>query len=232
MYVSTESQANNELGIISNEQLENLRIKIWDLEEQLTRYGFEPGRGIETYSGGELRKILNSLPIPKRKKALEIISMIIELQETLYWTLYKLAGATEVVKNVDTDTPEIRLQKLREWLDNYASSSKSSKKRKPNKSSKSFSIWVKKTLYLCLKAKNTQGVIDEIEELLTKAYKRKYDRFRVLSAIVEACEELDQDVPRLNVDMTLREAIEQCIIAVSKVPENMLLKNIKRRYRS
>ena len=229
--MSFSSQTNNELEIISNEKLENLRIKIWELEEELSHYGFERGRGIETYSGGELRKILNSLPLSKRKEALNIISNLIDVQEILYQTLYELAGATEIVKSVDTDTPEIRLQKLREWLNNYKYGSKNVKKQSKEYSG-SFSIWVKKTLYLCLKAKDDPKIVDIIEETLKKAYKRKYDHFRVLSAIMDICKELDQNIPMLGIDMSLKEAIEHCVVAVSKVPKNLLLREINRRYKS
>ena len=229
--MSVGSLTSDELEIISNETLENLRIKIWNLEEKLSYYGFQRERGIETYSRRELQKILTLLPPSRRKEALNIISNLIDIQETLYQTLYALAGATEIVKSVDTDTPEIRLQKLREWIDNYKSGSKSLKKR-PKENMKSFSVWVKKTLYLCIKAKNDPNIVDNIEEILKKAYKRKYDQFRVLLAIVDICKEFNQDIPMLSVDMSLNEAIKYCVVAVSKVPENSLLREVKRRYKS
>ena len=150
-----------------SEPLEKLREQIYEMEKELSIYGYDPHRGIESYSIAEIKKLISKSPNPLAFK--ESLKKLIEMQETLYRELYKLSGAEEI--SVDTDTPERRLRHIKSWLEG-----RNTIGQQPSKRIQFFT-----TLAEIVERCTTRKVCkEEILQALNKTYKRDYDRYRIL----------------------------------------------------
>jgi len=172
----TSGEGADELFV--TESLEELRERLLALEKELAKYGFDPRRGLESYTVGELREILASLD--RDGEAKKLLSEIVRLQKELYRRLYEQAGLKEL--KVDTDTPEKRLLTIEAWLVqgkvNSESNTQESKFAQALRS-------VASVLTMC-----EDDCRDRLVSVLVNVYKRDYDRYRVLREILNMCVDL------------------------------------------
>lgn len=162
-------------GETITERLEALRKRIYEIEKCLSKYGFDPRRGIESYKVSELKKLISSSRNAKRAK--QLLLELIELQELLYTELYRTAKLKKM--NVDTDTPEKRLATIKRWLIPV----KAEPAAQVTKSKfKDALLMVARALETC----NT-NCKEEIKHVLQEIYKRDYDRCRVIKYLIELC---------------------------------------------
>jgi len=156
------------------ERLEELRKQIYKVEKSLSKYGFDPRRGIESYKVSELRELISRSRNTKEVK--QLLLTLIELQEQLYLKLYRLAGLRRM--NVDTDTPEKKLMTIKEWL---ITGRANSVQVAISKFEKALSM-VANVLETC-----SNSCEEEIKKVLQTVYKRDYDRYRVVRRVLELC---------------------------------------------
>jgi len=157
------------------ERLEELRKQIYEVEKSLSKYGFDPRRGIESYKVSELRELTSRSQNADEVKRL--LLKLIELQELLYLELYRMAGLKRM--NVDTDTPEKRLMTIKEWL--IAGRANSIIRVAKSKFKEALSM-VANVLETC-----NDNCKEEIKNVLQRVYKRDYDRYRVVRQVLELC---------------------------------------------
>lgn len=154
-------------------ELDSLRERIRSFEVELVGFGFEANRGIETYSIGELQRLINRSRDPTRVRG--SIERIVELQEELYRQLYAASGMKRM--DVDTDTPERSLLLVRRVLE---------PRTKPPPAPRAK---LEEAMTLMLAAWDT-GMSEEsrrevVKAALIRAYKRDYDRNRVLILLLK-----------------------------------------------
>jgi len=169
----------------ASETLENLRAQIRAVEKELSKYGFDVRRGIESYRINEIKGIMNNAKNPDDVR--KLLAELIELQERLYKSLYELSGLKEL--SIDTDTPEGKMLTIKEWL-----MSGSVKNRGNAATSSKFFKAVVEVLEI-LEERGDVNVDEplcrgKIVSVLNKAYKRDYDRHRVLKYLLSVCGEL------------------------------------------
>lgn len=157
------------------ERLEELRKQIYEVEKSLSKYGFDPRRGIESYKVSELRELTSRSQNADEVKRL--LLKLIELQELLYLELYRMAGLKRM--NVDTDTPEKRLMTIKEWLITGRANSIIQVAKSKFKEALSM---VANVLETC-----NDNCKEEIKNVLQRVYKRDYDRYRVVRQVLELC---------------------------------------------
>lgn len=162
-------------GETITERLEELRKQIYEVEKSLSKYGFDPRRGIESYKVSELRELTSRSQNADEVKRL--LLKLIELQELLYLELYRMAGLKRM--NVDTDTPEKRLMTIKEWL--IAGRANSITRVAKSKFKEALSM-VANVLETC-----NDNCKEEIKNVLQRVYKRDYDRYRVVRRVLELC---------------------------------------------
>lgn len=178
-----------------DDELERLRKKILEMEKELSTYGFDRRRGVETYKVSEIKRILGRIP-PRdaaavRKKLIEIV----DTQRVFYRELYRRAGVAEI--HVDTEMPERNLEEIGKWL-----GGDQVRRESVNK----FSGVIVDVLEALSRGKDVGAVI----RILKRAYKRDYDRYRVLDFISSLCEELGAKIKR-----PLPERLEEAVSVVA-----------------
>ncbi|MGC8988434.1 hypothetical protein, partial [Infirmifilum sp.] len=156
-------------------RVDHLRSRIRALEGELSKYGFDQRRGIETYKRSEIRGLLRGAG-PRAERVRALLKELVETQEDLYQELYRAAGAREIA--VDTDTPEMKLREIKNWLEG--------RREHQEESGNTFT----KAVDEVLRAVEEGGGADAVVGTLTELYKRDYDRFRVLDFILMACRRL------------------------------------------
>jgi hypothetical protein len=174
--VSTEKSSENEIMAIS-EKLDRLREEILKLERELSKYSFDPRRGIESYSMSEIEKLLKRAG-PNYVRIKELLYELVCAQEKLYRELYSSAGLREL--NVDTETPEKNLIRLKRWL----LAGRDVEALPANNVTKFDQVLrgIARILRRC-----QDNCVDEILIALKSMYKRDYDRYRVVKHIAENC---------------------------------------------
>lgn len=155
-------------------ELEDLRLAILKAQQGLVNYGFDPRRGVETYSLSDLRNMLMHAPAEVRASLL----VLIETQEKLYLELYGIAGLKKL--SVDTDTPEKRLATVKNWL-------LGGEKNNPEKKNVSKFRETVKGLASILARYDDAECEKEITSLLDAMYKREYDKVRVIRWVLDRC---------------------------------------------
>ena len=193
---------NGNVEVVSG-ALEDLRLRIRGIEKELSKYGFDPRRGIESYKISELKKLLDASG-NNRRAVEELLLRLIEMQETLYKKLYELASLREI--NVDTDTPEKRLIAIKEWLLGGKVNA-----RQPCTGTSRFSQAVLKVLDAIGESSEDDARKKRILEMLRRMYKRDYDRYRVLRFILSTCMEVGiiDDTPLKRAeDVSLEELVK------------------------
>jgi len=159
-------------------ELEELRAQILRIERELARHGFDPRRGIESYKVGELRSLLRGAR--NREEVRGLLLALIELQEKLYRELYRAANLKEM--RVDTETPEKNLVKIKRWLLEGRADGE------PRRGDEGRSLVVlRRILEKVADLEDDEECAREIESLLRRAYKRDYDRCRIVKAALDAC---------------------------------------------
>jgi hypothetical protein len=153
-----------------SEHLDPLRARLRSEEQMLAKFGFDPSRGIETYSPTEAKAIIASCHDPK--SALRTLRRVIRLQETLY---RRLIGPSPGGIDIDTDRPETTLERLKaSILGNRASASSCS-----SRADRQTAI---------ARALSAEGdpsdVARRVLGLARRLYKRDYDRTRVVEALL------------------------------------------------
>jgi len=173
---STPGEGGSELLV--TEGLEELRERLLALERELAKYGFDPRRGLESYSVGELREILARSD--RGGEAKKLLLEVVKLQKELYRRLYEQAGLKEL--RVDTDTPEKRLLAIEAWLvQGKANSESNARESKFVQALRS----VATVLATC-----KDDCRDRLVSVLANVYKRDYDRYRVLREVLSICVDL------------------------------------------
>jgi len=158
---------------IADDELEELRLRIFGLEKDLKKFGLDPRRGVESYRPGEIKKLVYCSQNPKQ--VIDTLSQVLSLQEELYRKLYGLTNAAPL--NVDTDVPEKNLLAIKQALT-------STRKRRSSSSTK-FAIAVKEVLEILQKHEQNEKLEELIISTLAKIYKRDYDRCRILTYLLE-----------------------------------------------
>jgi hypothetical protein len=174
--VSTEKSSENEIMAIS-EKLDRLREEILKLERELSKYGFDPRRGIESYSISEMEKLLKRAG-PNYVRIKELLYELVCAQEKLYRELYSSAGLREL--NVDTETPEKNLIRLKRWL-----LAGKDVEALPASNVTKFDQVLGRIARILRRCQD--NCVGEILTALKSMYKRDYDRYRVVKRIAENC---------------------------------------------
>lgn len=208
-------------GVFSiSERLDALRREILNLEIELAKYGFDPRRGIESYSVSEIKDLLERAGsnYPEVK---ELLIKLVETQERLYKELYSFAGLKEL--NVDTETPEKNVMKIKEWL--------LAGKAPARDNSTKFKHAIEEVTKALQKCHANCG--SRVLEVLVRIYKRDYDRYRVIKRVIEVCIELGglEEPPELET-LPIESAvtlIDECAkkLGHSKLALNLKFKGVK-----
>jgi hypothetical protein len=160
----------NWLNENTHQKLEDLRLKIWELQKQLTKYGFDERRDLESYKVSDIKRLLNRLN--DKREAIELINRIVSLTEEFYKTLYGTVNME--ILNIDTDTPEKRTLMLKKWLCG------SSKKVEQKLIKTTFSEVVEKIIDIINKCENLDECVKKVILYLREKYRRDYDRYRIV----------------------------------------------------
>jgi hypothetical protein len=182
----------DEIGV--SEALDKLREEILRLERELGRFGHDPRRGIESCSISELKDLIEKSG-SERSRVRELLVKLVTAQEELYRELYRLAGLKEL--NVDTETPERNILRLKKWLlTGEAPSSPSNVVRSKTRFEHAVEAIVE-IFRTC-----QENCEDRVLEALKGIYKRDYDRYRVMKRVLEVCAEMGYvaDLSKLGPD--------------------------------
>jgi hypothetical protein len=218
------SSLNNEdvIAFLTSEKLDKLREEILRLERELSDFGYDPRRGIESYSVSELKELIERAG-SKQECLKKSLIKLIDIQEELYRELYRLAGFKEL--DVDTEIPEKNLMRLKGWLLTgevvplFGDSTKFKQALKE----------IAKILKSC-----QGGYGDEVLTTLRRVYKRDYDRYRVIKYILEICAKLRgcdkkmDDLELLPLE-SIATLIDECIRGVGPLKLAMYLETIEGR---
>jgi hypothetical protein len=170
----------DEIGV--SEVLDKLREEILRLERELGRFGYDPRRGIESYSISELKDLIERSG-PGRSRVRELLVKIVTAQEELYRELYRLASLKEL--NVDTETPEKDILRLKKWLLTGEAPTSPSNAVRPRTKFEQAVEAVVGILRAC-----QENCEDRVLDALKGIYKRDYDRYRVMKRVLEVCAEM------------------------------------------
>jgi hypothetical protein len=160
-----------------SEKLDRLREEILKLEMELSKYGFDPRRGIESYSMSEIKQLLKRAG-SNYVRVKELLYELACAQEKLYRELYSLAGLREL--NVDTETPEKNLMRLKRWL-----LAGRDVEAPPANNVTKFDRALGEIAGILRRCQD--NCVGEILNALKSMYKRDYDRYRVVKHIAENC---------------------------------------------
>jgi hypothetical protein len=196
---------------------EQLRREVWRLERELTLYGFDNKRGIETYNISEIKKVLKALSQKDAKDAKKLLRDLVRVQRTLYDELYKMAGATEM--SVDTHMPESKLREIEAWLEG------------PQKGRHKVEMRFAEAVMEVLKTIKRGRDAEALTGILLRLYKRNYDRFRVLDFLASACEEMGAKIKR-PLPESLRDASEALLASTSALNLDDIVKTVERRLKA
>jgi len=161
-----------------SERLDELREEILKLERELNKFGYDPRIGIESRKVSELKELIERAG-SEREKVKEMLAKLVETQEKLYKELYRSAGLKEL--NVDTETPEKNLVKIKKWLLGEGESPMPSGVTKFKQALEE----IARALQTCRESRE-----GEILSTLRRIYKRDYDRYRMVRYVLETCAEL------------------------------------------
>jgi hypothetical protein len=203
---------NGERAEFMTELLEALREEIWLLERELGKFGFDSRRGIESYDIAELREVLGRSG--NESRARELLLKLIELQERLYKALYELSSSKEL--NVDTESPEKRLLLIKSWLKGDGATARGRTRSK-------FAEALRSTIRVLEECED--DCVDKVLATLRTAYKRDYDRHRVVDRMLEMCIDATKadDLPsRWREDLNLPDKVKLLVEHVSKDRERTL----------
>ena len=199
-------------------ELEPLRLKIYELERRLSKYGLDPRRGIESYKISEIRELLARQRYNREFQ--ELLLELIETQEALYRKLYEIAGLREL--NVDTDSPEKHLFSIKERVTGKSPIS--------NTHVSKFEVALRRVLEV-LEKSGVELSKEDVLRALREVYKRDYDRHRVLVYILKRCRNL---IPEREVDFRdleskpLSQLADLLVLCVSLLGKERVVKVIKR----
>jgi len=188
-----------------SEKLDKLREEVLKLERELGKYGYDPRRGIESYSISELKDMIKKAG-SEHAKVRDLLAKLVETQKKLYRELYNAAGLREL--NVDTETPEKNLLKIEEWL-------LMSRENLVNHDITKFEKIlgeIAKILGNCQENCET-----EILGVLRKVYKRDYDRYRVIKYVIETCGRLGIYEEKEIETLSLKDAVNLIVRCAKKV---------------
>jgi hypothetical protein len=166
------------IASLASERLDKLREEIYRLERELAGFGYDPRRGIESYSVSELRELIERAG-PKRPFLEESLIRLIDAQTELYKELYRLAGFKEL--DVDTEIPEKNLMRLKEWISTGGAA--------PGFGAPTKFEQALKEIAEVLRSRQ-EGYGDGALRVLRRVYKRDYDRYRAMKRILGICAEL------------------------------------------
>lgn len=165
-------------SVITSQEIEALRDLVYSIERELAEMGKDSKRGVESYSLSELKSLLNKSL--NKEQFRKLLLKLVELQESLYRTLYSVAGMKEI--NIDTDMPEKRLLNIKEWL----LFGNTRRGLSPSTKSKQ-SMVIRRLASLLASVDGEENCSKEIKSLLESSYKRSYDKYRVLRIALSAC---------------------------------------------
>jgi hypothetical protein len=178
--ISEPRSHEDEIGV--SEALDKLREEILRLERELGMFGYDPRRGVESYSISELKDLIERSG-PNRSRVRELLVKLVTVQEELYMELYRLAGLKEL--NVDTETPEKNILRLKKWLltgEAHTSPSNATRSRTKFEQAVETIVEILKTCQ--------ENCEDRVLDALKGIYKRDYDRYRVMKHVLEVCAEI------------------------------------------
>jgi len=193
---------------------EQLRKKVGMLERKLSLYGFDKRRGIETYEISEIKKILKVLSQKDAENAKKLLKELVKTQQMLYDELYRMAGATEI--SVDTHMQENKLWEIKAWLEGT--------KKSGNKADKRFS----EAIMEALKIIRQEGDTEALARVLSRFYKRNYDRFRVLDFLASICKEAGAKIKK-PLPESLQDASKALLASISTLNMDDIEKIAKKR---
>ncbi|RLI82952.1 hypothetical protein DRP04_02705 [Archaeoglobales archaeon] len=208
-----------------SEALEDIRLQIHAIERELSKYGFDLRRGIESYKVSEIKKIINNSKNPHEVK--KILLKLVGVQEKLYEELYKFAGLKDL--DVDTDTPEGRLLTIKEWL----TSGKTTNHTNTPATSK-FSEAILKILEIIERYEDSNICADKIVLSLNEIYKRDYDRHRVLKYLLSVCRELraiEETQLKRAESMPVSSLVETLLSCVRSIDKHRFKSTVRSRLR-
>jgi len=204
----------HENEVCISEALDKLREEILKLERELGRFGYDSRRGIESYSISELKGLIGRAG-PERLKVRELLVRLVNIQEELYKELYCLAGLKEL--NVDTETPEKNVLRLKKWLlAGEVAASPGNVVEAKTKFERALEAVVE-TLRTC-----QENCEDELLNALRGVYKRDYDRYRVIKHALEVCVKLGYTVDLSKLDSASLESAARLLSECARnvgVPE-------------
>jgi len=158
-----------------DETIENLRLKIFELEKELSKFGFDKRRGIESYKISELKKLIKDST--STSEVLGILKQIVAIQEELYERLYALTGAE--FKEIDTDTPEHRILKIKEMFENRV------RKTEPRTETETKLNSLVKSIITIMEEFPEEECVNRVISILKSLYKRDYDRYRIIVHVLK-----------------------------------------------
>ena len=205
--------------VLVTERLEELREQIYLVEKSLSKYGFDPRRGIESYKVSELKALISRSG--NGEEVRKLLMKLVELKERLYLELYRQAGLKQI--NVDTDTPEKRLMAIKVWLATGKTDSERSTRSEPRDVLRG----VADALERCGSSNDCK---EKIMDLLRASYKRDYDRHRVVKRALELCASYGDagDHVLENVDATpVDELVDRLVSCAERVGRNKLARLMK-----
>lgn len=153
-------------------RLETLREQVRRAEARLTEFGFDTRRGIETYSTGELQRLIGQSKNPGEARS--IMQQVIDLQEELYRQLYLAAGMKSI--DVDTDTPEKSLTLVKRALAPRGIAHKTEGK---------FELALEHLIAALQSGGSEKDRVEAVVTAIDELYQRDYDKNRVLGQILE-----------------------------------------------
>ena len=200
-----------------SERLDELREEILKLEHELSKFGYDPRIGIESRKVSELKELIERAG-SEREKVKELLTKLIEMQKKLYKELYHSAGLKKL--NVDTETPEKNLVRIKKWLLGEGENPVPSGVTKFKQALEE----IASVLQTCQESRES-----EILSTLRRIYKRDYDRYRIVRYVLETCAELgglDGEIGDLTAH-SLESAVRLLIECADKVGVPQLVTRLR-----
>ena len=195
--------------------LEAVREKIYTLEKELTRYGFDPQRGLETYSVGELKELLRKSENPN--EFIKMLKIVIDLQAQFYKLLYQKCGFKEL--RIDTEMPEKNIVKIKEWLERQANKKKKSEKTDTRASK--FDALLAYLMRMLKHEKDSARIAETFYNVLETTYKRTYDVHMFADFVISIYQDYTNDVSLVEKIKTEKDYTKKAIkLVVTKLIED------------